>query len=592
MADRKEKKHIFYFERVVALALVLPIVFYLALFTVFPVIQDVYVSFSSGAIFSLNSLPDFWQTISNTAVFSLSTVLIEFAAGTFLAILLDRTKYGSFFLILLTIPLLISPVAVGVIWLLILDPQFGPLNSFLSIFGIRGPFWVGSQNTIMLSAVLASSWEETPIVMLIVYAALKSIPRQVYEAAEVDGVGTLSLYGRIILPMIKPSLAVASLLALMTSFRSFDLVYMFAINGPVAYVQTLPYLLYQVAFVSNFQQYGYAISIIIMSLALIPTYFLLRLMHIGERLGLAKKKERQKRFNLPNFPSFSSFNLPGIPKEISLSAKYLILILSSIISLFPFYWVLTTSLKNVDELFPFGGGAVFFPTKIDLSGWYNALHDMSGYIITSTSVTFFVVLITLALSIPAAYSISRYKTFGTKLVSWNIVVNSMPSVVFVIPFFFLVKASGLYDTWIALILTYPVFTLPIVTWLLVGFMEDIPKQIDEAAKIDGLGPLSILYRIILPLAKPGIVASVLLSIINCWHEFLLTLILGLTVFNGRIPYGARGVTVYVANFISARGIDWSTISAAAVIVSLPLILIVIFLQKYYISGLTLGSVKS
>jgi len=141
-------------------------------------------------------------------------------------------------------------------------------------------------------------------------------------------------------------------------------------------------------------------------------------------------------------------------------------------------------------------------------------------------------------------------------------------------------------------MTYPVFTLPIVTWLLVGFMEDIPKQIDEAAKIDGLGPLSILYRIILPLAKPGIVASVLLSIINCWHEFLLTLILGLTVFNGRIPYGARGVTVYVANFISARGIDWSTISAASVIVSLPLILIVIFLQKYYISGLTLGSVKS
>ncbi len=592
MAERSHSTS-FFSGRIVAYILVLPVVAYLAVFTLFPIVQDMYISISSGALFSLNNLPDFSQTLLNTAIFSVGTVAIEFVAGTLLAILLDRAnKYGSFFLILLTVPLLVSPVAVGVIWLLILDPQFGPLNYLLSFFGIKGPFWVGSQNTIMLSAILASSWEETPMVMLIVYAALKSIPRQVYEAAEVDGVGLLSLYGRIILPMIKPSLAVAGLLALMISFRSFDLVYMFAINGPFAYVQTLPYLLYQAAFVSDFQQYGYALAIVVMVLALVPSYFLLRLMRIDERLGLRKREEKKRRgigFKIPSFPSPS---LPGLPKFLLSPFKYFFLAIASLIAIFPFYWVLITSLKNADELFPSGGGAVFLPTKVDLSGWATAITDMYGYIVTSLVVTLSVVVITLAFSIPAAYSISRYKTLGTKLVSWNIIVNSMPSVVFVIPFFSLVRSLGLYDTWFALIMTYPVFTVPIVTWLLIGFMEDIPKQIDEAARIDGLSPLSILYRIIIPLSKPGLVASILLTVINCWHEFLLTLILGLTVFSGKIPYGARGVTVYVANFISARGIDWSTISAAAVLISIPLIVLVVLLQRYYISGLTLGAVKS
>jgi ABC-type glycerol-3-phosphate transport system permease component len=126
---------------------------------------------------------------------------------------------------------------------------------------------------------------------------------------------------------------------------------------------------------------------------------------------------------------------------------------------------------------------------------------------------------------------------------------------------------------------------------MIGFVEEIPKQIDDAARIDGLGTLGILSRMIFPLMKPGIVAVVILSIINCWHEFLLTLILGLTVFSGQVPIGARGVTVYISNFLSATGINWATVSAGSVLVSVPLIVMVILLQKYYVSGLTLGAVK-
>jgi len=593
--------------------LVLPVVAYMLIFTVYPILLNIYIGISSGAIFSLFLLPQMDTTLVNTGVFTAGAVIIEFLVGLTLALMVDRVKRGaSFFALTYTIPVLISPVAVGVIWLLILDPQFGPLNYFLSLFGIQGPFWVGQQSTIMFSAILASSWEETPILFLIIYAGLRGMPKQVYEAAAIDGLTGFSLLRRVVLPMMKPNLVVAGLLALMTSFRSFDLVYMFAINGPFAYVQTLPYFLYNLAFYANFQDYGSALSLLVMIIALIPTFILLRVMRINERLGLAKPRTGEEKLGLlSKLGAIAQSKVSRLHvrrtrtrktvvhvmrerrwvSRLSRPLMYIVLLLVAILALFPVYWLLVTSVKTFDEIFPSKGGPIFFPMSIDLSNWGIALKEMSGYIITSMVVTATVVLITLLFAIPTAYSISRYKTGGTWIVSWNIIVNSLPSVVFAIPLFLIVRTVHIYNTWFALIATYPIFTIPIAVWLMIGFVEEIPKQIDDAARIDGLGTIGILSRMIFPLMKPGIVAVVILSIINCWHEFLLTLILGLTVFSGQVPIGARGVTVYISNFLSATGINWATVSAGSVLVSVPLIVMVILLQKYYVSGLTLGAVK-
>jgi len=365
-----------------------------------------------------------------------------------------------------------------------------------------------------------------------------------------------------------------------------------------------------VAFVSNFQDFGSALAFLIMVFALVPTFILLRVMRIDERLGLAKEKgergpgvlARASRYIVERVPRPSL----GRPKAVESKAqapprrgrrwrvsgplKYVVLLVMALVALFPVYWLVVTSLKTFDEVFP-SSGVVFLPTALDPGNWGTALNQMSGYMVTSLVVTASVVLITLLLAVPTAYSISRFKTGGTSIVSWSIIVNSLPSVVFVIPLFYFVRGAHIYDTWFALISTYPIFTLPIAVWLLVGFVEEIPKQIDDAARIDGLGTLRILTRMIFPLMKPGLVAVVVLSIINSWHEFLLTLTLGLSVFSGEVPVGARGVTVYISNFLSATGINWATVSAGAVIVSTPLIVLVILLQKYYIAGLTSGAVK-
>lgn len=588
---------------------------YLLAFTVYPIVDNVYVATTSGALANLLTLPSIVQTLVNTAVFSAGTVVVEFVGGFALALAVDRVRRGTpFFTSVFVTPLLVSPVAIGVVWLLILDPQFGPLNAFLSVLGIRGPFWVGQQNTIMMSAIVASAWEETPIVFLVCYAGLKGIPKHIYEAAAVDGLSGLSLIRNVTLPMMKPTLAVAGLLALMTSFRSFDLVYMFAINGPFVFVQTLPFMLYQVAFVSNFQEFGSALSILIMVIALVPTFVLLRLMKVSERLGLAAPKglegpskfrkfvdglvadwrgrRRERRSLARRELSFERKQYrPSRMSKLTQPLIYAFLLVVAAIMIFPVYWIFTTSLKTANELFPAGGGIVVVPFALDPSNWILAIQELSGYMTTSVVVTVAVVLLTIAASVPAAYSISRFKTGGTSIVSWNIIVNSMPSVIFVIPLFYYAQTARIYDTWFALISTYLVFTIPIAVWLLIGFVEEIPKQIDDAARIDGLGTPRIVSKIIFPLIKPGLISVVVLAIINCWHEFLFTLILGLTVFDGHVPVGARGVTVYISNFVSATGINWATISAGAILISLPLILLVIFLQKYFIGGLTLGSVR-
>jgi ABC-type sugar transport system permease subunit len=620
-----------FLEKYAKWTLVLPMTAYLAAFTLYPILSNLYQSVAKGTIVSFLSLPFMNQTLYNTAIFSIGTTALEFLLGLLLAILVDKVGRGErVFSSVITIPLLVSPIAVGMIWLLIFDPQFGPLNAFLALFGIKGPFWIAQPNTIMFSAIVASTWEETPLVFLIIYAGLKGIPRQVYEAASIDGLGGLSMLRRITLPMLKPTLAVAILMALMTSFRSFDLVYMFSINGPFFYVQTLPYLLYQVAFVSNFQSYGSALSVVIMVIALIPTFVLLRLMKVNERLGLQSSggggwrkllglpgtAARRALTRLPLIPAISSFMdrrrqasseragakaeapRPRVTKKVGMRrrrswrwAAYAFLIIISGIVLFPVYWSFATSLKDFNELFPPGGGAIFLPLKIDLSGWVTAFQSLSGYLVTSIVVSAAVVILTILMAVPAAYSISRFKTGGTKLVSWNIVVNSMPSVVFVLPLFYYVQAAGFYDTWWALISTYLIFTVPFAVWLLIGYMEDIPKQIDEAAKMDGLGVYSIVRRMVFPLMKPALVSTVLLSLMLCWHEFVFTLILGLTEFSGHIPIGARGVTVYISSFLSVTNVSWAAFSAAAVIISLPLILLAILLQRYFVGGLTMGAAK-
>ncbi|MBN1994373.1 MAG: carbohydrate ABC transporter permease, partial [Anaerolineae bacterium] len=159
----------------------------------------------------------------------------------------------------------------------------------------------------------------------------------------------------------------------------------------------------------------------------------------------------------------------------------------------------------------------------------------------------------------------------------------MPGISYLVPWFIMFSNLKLIGTYYALILSHLLVTLPMTVWLMIGFFEDIPQELDEAALIDGCNLFEAFLKVSLPLVKPGIAASAILSFIFSWNNFMFSLVLA--------SQETRPLPVAVFSFISYTQIDWGGLNAAATIVTLPVLIMILFVQKYMVRGLTLGSVK-
>jgi len=284
--------------------------------------------------------------------------------------------------------------------------------------------------------------------------------------------------------------------------------------------------------------------------------------------------------------------------KIKLTSVVVLILLAifSLVYIFPIYWTLVTALKTSLEIFTYP--PIFFPTKIDIGNFYtpgNVFGAVSQtaigsvpWMINSTIVAIFATLIsTFLIAAPASYALVRYIK-SVWLARLILFMTMIPEAVFMVPFFLIVIKLNILNTWWALIITYISFTAPFATWLLMGFFNDIPKSVEEAAQIDGLSPYQIFYRISLPLIMPGVVAAIILNFISCWNELLYALILTYSPF----PSGAQTVPVFLTSFIIVeKSFAWGGLAAAGVFTMLPTIILGIIAQKYLARGLTLGAVK-
>ena len=196
-------------------------------------------------------------------------------------------------------------------------------------------------------------------------------------------------------------------------------------------------------------------------------------------------------------------------------------------------------------------------------------------------------ILALGISSMAAYALARYKFPGKRATLYTILgMSTFPQIAVLGGLFLLARVLGIYNTYWVLILSYMIFTLPFCVWVLTSFIRDIPETLDEAALIDGASPWKCLWKVILPLAAPGLVATGLLSFINAWDEFLFALTL--TADNQ-----ARTVPVAVALFSgqSEHELPWGKITAASTLVTLPVVILALAFQKRIVDGLTSGAVK-
>ena len=257
-----------------------------------------------------------------------------------------------------------------------------------------------------------------------------------------------------------------------------------------------------------------------------------------------------------------------------------------IIMLFPFVWLILTTFKQPVEFLTWP--PVFFPSHPTLANYqavmkvqYIGRYFANTIIIASVST-----LLAVTLGSLAAYALARVKfpfNLNAILAIWILITRMYPAVATAVPYFVLIQALGLLDKHLALIITYTSFNLPFVVWLMLGFFQAIPKDMEKAAIVDGASMWERFTKIVLPLAKPGLIATTILSFILGWNEFLFAVIL--------TSLKAKTVPVVMAGFITDKGLDWGTMSALGTLLVMPVIILAFMSQKYLIRGLTLGAVK-
>jgi multiple sugar transport system permease protein len=266
----------------------------------------------------------------------------------------------------------------------------------------------------------------------------------------------------------------------------------------------------------------------------------------------------------------------------------IILAAALVFFLFPVIWMFLTSFKTQAEVF--ASPPVFIPGQWNLNNYAGALlpppNGSGGWagIRDSLIVSLSTAVVSVAVGALAAYSLARYRVGGQQFSFWILSTRMFPPVASALPLFLIFKELKLLDTYEALIIANTIFNLPFAIWLLKGFIEDSPAELEEAALIDGSSIFGAFWRITLPLITPGLVVALLFSFIFTWNEFMFALLL--------TRKAVRPLTVIIPSLVGGHEILWGQIAAAGVIAIIPGTLLALFLQRYIVRGLTMGALKS
>ncbi|CAA0093698.1 Trehalose transport system permease protein SugB [Starkeya nomas] len=263
-------------------------------------------------------------------------------------------------------------------------------------------------------------------------------------------------------------------------------------------------------------------------------------------------------------------------------ASHLILGGASAVILLPLLWVLRTSFADKVVAYQIPPDLFFTPT---LDNYREVLlrFDFGSFFLNSLIVAMATTLIALMLGALAAYAIDRFRTGGPVMPLAILATQMMPPIVLVIPFFLIFKQVGLADTHVGLIITYLTFNLPYVVWLMMSFFKRVPRELDEAALIDGAGPFGVFWRIVLPAALPGIGAAGVLSFVLCWNEFLFALML--------TGQQTKTLPVAISSLVTQQGTAIGAVCASTMLAIAPMVLVYFAIRKLLVAGLSLGAVK-
>jgi len=277
----------------------------------------------------------------------------------------------------------------------------------------------------------------------------------------------------------------------------------------------------------------------------------------------------------------------GTRKVVNGTFMGLLIAVVLLLILFPFYWMVITSFKDYDQIRSIR--SPFIPDPFSLAGYASLLvtgkHPFIAWYLNSASVALVVTPITVIVSALAAYALIRLRFVGAGLLaSVILIVYLVPGSLLFIPMYQVVKLFGLVGQIQALWLVYPTFSIPFATWLLMGYVQSLPEDLEQAAMIDGASRLQTLLRVVVPLMAPALLAVFLFSFTGVWNEYLYAFVLINRESQMTVPVG---MTFMIINDI----FQWPDLMAGAVLITVPVVILFIYTQRYMVEGLTVGGVK-
>lgn len=276
-------------------------------------------------------------------------------------------------------------------------------------------------------------------------------------------------------------------------------------------------------------------------------------------------------------------------KRVKKIITVILVILVCMFALFPFVWMISTSFKPANEVY--SKTPSFIPNEPTVEGYTEMLttqsstFDFPQWLINSVIVALLTTVFSMIIATLGGYGLSRFRFRGRGFLSYFILTTQvLPGSLLIIPLYVIMGNLQLLDTRIGLVAAYCTFSVPFCTWMMKGFFDTIPISLEEAARVDGAGRFRIFSTVVLPLTVPGLVATGIFSFINGWNEYLFASTFMKSYENWTLPVG-------IASFQGQYTTNWGTLMAGAVLITIPVVILFLLLQKHLVSGMTAGAVK-
>jgi multiple sugar transport system permease protein len=582
----------------------------------------------------------FHKGVLNSFVFTAYAEIFKVTLGLIAALMLHHMRRGRAVIAgVILLPWVVPTVVTAFTWRSLLDPIFGSVNVLLTDSGI-GPAlaaiglvdkwpaeWLSDPTLALPAVILVNVWKGIPFFTVTFLAGLKAIDGGLYEAAIVDGASPWQRFAHITLPGLRNIMIVTVLLSSIWTFNNFDLIWLMTQGGPGD--ATAPYVM--VAYSKAIQQLqlgaGAAVTLVMLPVVGILVVILVRMMRRGDLPGAGDMGRRRltpaQRRALPWAVVVVSMLVlvwasPQIVWKAALVLGVFVVLAAAVgrvvsalatrgnrlaarlvggagsgialvgllgFVLAPLYWMTVTAFKSgdqivarTDDLWPTPWTTEQF-TNLFTGGAFGTWY--LNTILVSVAST----VIALVCAALAGYALARLRFRGSQTFTVTILLTYvMPGALLFIPLYQMVSWIGLNDSLWSLVLAYPTFTLPFATWLLVGYFRSIPADLEEAALVDGCTRFGAFLRIVLPLARPGLLAVALFTLTNAWNEFLFAF-----VFITKDDY--KTLPVGMQSMIFGDVVPQGQLAAASLLVSIPVVLMYGFGQRFLTEGLTAGAVK-